>query len=124
MSACEIRPLLAAAFVALAVPAPPAGATVEMQVQARRLGFPVKNCLYCHATPHSVEVMKQKAKSLALSDGNCLACHGADIPAKLNDRGTWLAAERTKRGAKVADMAWLSGYKEPPAKVAKPAPKP
>ena len=126
MSAREVRPLFSVAAVAAALFLPPAfaAATVEMQVQAKKLGFPVKNCLYCHATPHSVDVMKDKAKALAMSDGNCVACHGADIPAKLNDRGKWLAAERTKRGAKAADMAWLSEYKEPPAKAAKPAPRP
>jgi mono/diheme cytochrome c family protein len=103
---------------ALSMAAPRADATVEMQNRAKQLGFPVQNCLYCHATPHSVDVMKQKAKSLSMSDGNCLACHGKDIPAKLNARGDWLAGERVKRGAKQADMAWLRDYKEPatPAK--------
>ena len=107
---------------ALTMAVPPARATVEMQNQAKKLGFAVQNCLYCHARTHSIDVMKQKAKSLGMSDGNCLACHGSDIPAKLNERGDWLAAERVKRGAKVADMAWLREYKEP-APAAKAAPK-
>jgi hypothetical protein len=99
-----------------------ASATVEMQVAAKKLGYPVVNCLYCHATSHSVDVMKQKAKSLNMADGNCLACHGANIPAKLNDRGHWLVAEKTKRGAKACDMAWLRDYKEPaPAQPRAPA---
>lgn len=87
-------------------------ATVEMEVAAKRLGFPVVNCLYCHATSHSAEVMKQKAKTLNINDGNCLLCHGANIPAKLNERGHWLVAEKSRRGAKVWDMAWLRDYKE------------
>ncbi len=107
----------------LTLPVPFARATVEMQDQAKRLGFAVHNCLYCHATAHSVDAMKQKAKSLNMSDGNCLACHGSKIPAKLNDRGNWLATERVKRGAKVADMAWLQEYKEPVPAAPKAAPK-
>ena len=74
----------------IGVVAPRAEATVEMQVAAKKLGYPVGNCLYCHAHSHSVEVMKEKAKALGVSDGNCLACHGANIPAKLNERGHWL----------------------------------
>ena len=88
-------------------------ATVEMQVQAKKLGFPVGNCLYCHAHSHSIDVMKQKAKTLGVNEGNCLACHGANIPSKLNDRGHWLVAERTKRGGKQWDMSWLHDYREP-----------
>ena len=103
----------------LLLPAVPVGATVEMQVQAKKLGFAVKNCLDCHATPHSVDVMKAKAKDLKMADGNCLACHGADIPVALNHRGNWLVAEKVRRGAKECDMAWLKDYKEPVA-----APKP
>ncbi len=106
-----VRRFLAVAAATLL--AGPALATVEMQVQAKKLGFPVGNCLYCHAHSHSVEVMKQKAKSLNLNDGNCLGCHGANIPSKLNERGRWLAAEKARRGAKQWDMAWLRDYKEP-----------
>jgi len=97
-----------------------AGATVEMQNQAKNLGFPIKNCLDCHATPHAVDVMHQKAKDLKMADGNCLACHGGKIPIGLNQRGEWLVAERARRGATEFDMAWLKDYKEP-APAAKPA---
>jgi mono/diheme cytochrome c family protein len=113
----------------LLLPAVPAGATVEMQNQAKKLGFAVKNCLDCHASPHAAEAMKKKAKDLKMADGNCLACHGANIPAKLNLMGEWLVSEKGRRGAKECDMAWLKDYKEPaPAKtpagktMAKPAP--
>ncbi len=102
------------ALAAAVLLAGPALATVEMQVQAKKLGFEVTgNCLYCHAHSHSVEVMKQKAKTLNVSDGNCLGCHGGNIPSKLNERGRWLVAEKTRRGAKACDMAWLRDYKEP-----------
>lgn len=102
--------LVQAAVVLLAAPAV---ATVDMQLQAKKLGFEVTgNCLYCHAHAHSVDVMKQKAKALHVSDGNCLACHGANVPSKLNERGRWLVAEKTRRGAKQCDMAWLRDYKE------------
>jgi mono/diheme cytochrome c family protein len=104
----------------------PAGATVEMQNQAKKLGFAVRNCLDCHATPHSVDVMKKKAQDLKMADGNCLACHGSNIPAALNEKGEWLVAEKARRGAKECDMAWLAQYKEPKAapKPEKPAAKP
>jgi hypothetical protein len=117
------RRLSLAALPLLLLPTVPAVATVDMQKQAKALGFPVKNCLDCHATPHSVDVMKKKAQDLRMADGNCLACHGADIPAALNKKGEWLVAEKARRGAKACDMAWLKDYKEPPAP-AKPAAKP
>jgi mono/diheme cytochrome c family protein len=58
-------------------------------------------------------VMKEKAKAIGVNEGNCLACHGANIPAKLNDRGLWLIAEKARRKAKEFDMTWLRDYKEP-----------
>jgi len=93
--------------------APLARATVGMQKEARKLGFPVKNCLYCHATPHAVEVMKTKARSMGMNEGNCLLCHGAKIPATLNDRGEWLVAEKDRRKAARPEMSWLADYVEP-----------
>jgi hypothetical protein len=99
----------------------PAGATVEMQNQARKLGFAIHNCLDCHASPHSAEVMKKKAQDLHMADGNCLICHGANIPATLNDRGHWLVAEKARRGAKDFDMSWLKDYHKPEAPKPPPA---
>ncbi|MGD8895805.1 MAG: hypothetical protein PVJ73_07200 [Acidobacteriota bacterium] len=90
-----------------------ARATVDMQNEARALGYPVENCLYCHATPHAVEKMKEKARETDMSEGNCLLCHGAEIPAALNHRGQWLVEERARRNADEADMSWLEGYEEP-----------
>lgn len=98
-------------------------ATVEMQKQAKQLGFAVQNCLYCHASPHATEAMKAKARAARVSEGNCLACHGNDIPAALNHRGDWLVSQKLARGAKACDMAWLKDYKEP-AREAKPKPAP
>jgi len=100
-------------LAALALVPVRAGATVELQVQARRLGFELHNCLYCHASPHAIEKMKERAKGLAISEGNCLAGHGAYIPAGLNHRGAWLVAEKKRRTAKACDMAWLKDYREP-----------
>lgn len=100
---------------ALILPAVPAGATVEMQNQAKKLGFGVHNCLYCHASPHAIEKMKEKAKAAGMAEGNCLACHGANIPAALNHRGEFLVTEKGRRTAREWDMAWLKDYKEPVA---------
>ena len=115
---------IAGAVAVAAVLTGPALATVEMQVQAKRLGFAVPNCLYCHASPHAIDKMKQRAKSLGMAEGNCLACHGANIPASLNERGSWLAAEKTRRGAKACDMTWLKDFKEARPVVATPKKKP
>jgi Zn-finger protein len=104
---------------ALLWPAVPAGATVEMQNQAKKLGFAVKNCLYCHASPHATEAMQAKARALKIPEGNCLACHGNNIPVALNRRGEWLVAQKGARSAKACDMEWLKDYKEPT-----PEPKP
>jgi len=103
------------AALGLVLMTPAARATVEMQNQAKKLGYPLKNCLYCHASPHAIEKMKETAQAINMSDGNCLQCHGADIPTTLNDRGRWLVAEKTRRKADEFDMAWLKDYKEPPA---------
>ena len=105
----------------LVLPAVPAGATVEMQKQAKKLGFAITNCLDCHASPHAIDVMKKKAKDTKMAEGNCMACHGANIPAVLNHRGDWLVSEKGRRNAKECDMAWLKDYKEPVAPKAPPA---
>ena len=40
---------------ALFLQALPARATVELQDQAKKLGFALHNCLYCHASPHAMD---------------------------------------------------------------------
>jgi hypothetical protein len=62
-------------------------ATLPMQKKAKELGFDVPNCQYCH-----VEKLPKKGA----------VTH--------NDRGKWLIAEKTKRGAKEVDPAWLKEY--------------
>jgi hypothetical protein len=67
----------------------PAQATLDMQKKAKELGFPVKDCLYCH--------------------GEKLPKKGAVTN---NERGKWLVDEKTKRNAKQVDIAWLKEYVE------------
>jgi mono/diheme cytochrome c family protein len=66
-----------------------ASATMPFQKKAKELGFPAQNCQYCH-----VEKLPKKGASTN------------------NERGAWLASEKTKRGAKEIDVAWLKDYKE------------
>jgi hypothetical protein len=60
--------------------------------------------------------MQKKAKELGFEAANCLYCHGEKLPKKgavtHNERGKWLVAEKDKRKAKEADVAWLKGYVE------------
>jgi hypothetical protein len=104
---------LVLAVAAASAAATVARATVEMQKEAKKLGFAVRNCLHCHATPHAVDEMKEKARELGMSDGNCLLCHGADIPTALNDRGEFLVSEKARREADRFEMKWLADYVEP-----------
>lgn len=107
---------LAAGVLLAALAGPRARATDEMQKQAKKLGFPVQNCLYCHATPHAEKVMQDRAKAFKVPAGNCLVCHGDDIPGTLNARGHWLVEQKAARKAKECDMAWLKDYVEKPDK--------
>jgi hypothetical protein len=59
--------------------------------------------------------MQKKAKDLGITGvTDCMSCHKEKLPKKgamtLNDRGNWLVAEKTKRGAKEIDVAWLKEY--------------
>ncbi len=60
--------------------------------------------------------MQKKAKGAGFEAQNCLYCHGEKLPRKrastLNDRGSWLAAEKDKRKAKEVDVTWLKSYVE------------
>lgn len=108
--------LMAAGVLLAALVVPRATATDGMQKQAKKLGFPVHNCLYCHATPHAEKVMQDRAKAFDVPAGNCLVCHGDDIPGTLNARGNWLVEQKAVRKAKDCDMAWLKDYVEKPAR--------
>jgi hypothetical protein len=79
-------------LIALAVlgAVPYASATINMQKQAKTAGVEVKSCDSCH-----VEKMPKK---------------GAQT---LNDRGKWLVEQKTKKGAKEVDGAWLKDYVVP-----------
>jgi hypothetical protein len=61
--------------------------------------------------------MQKKAKEAGFEVTSCLYCHNEKLPKKgaatENDRGKFLAAEKTKRKAAEVDVAWLKGYKEP-----------
>lgn len=113
-----------AAVVLLLAGGSAARATVEMQKEARKAGFQVTNCLYCHASKHAAQVMKAKARQLNMNDGNCLLCHGTEIPAALNERGEWLVTQRIRRGVKRPEMKWLADYVEPEEKPGGPAAQP
>jgi hypothetical protein len=79
-----------AAFV-LAIPPGIVVAEQTMLAKAKQAGFPAQNCQYCHvpAVPKK-ETFK---------------------PEDLNERGTWLAAEKTKRNATEVSVDWLKDYK-------------
>ena len=61
--------------------------------------------------------MQKKAKELGITGvTDCLSCHGEKMPKKgaqtLNERGKWLVEQKTKKGAKEIDGAWLKDYVE------------
>jgi hypothetical protein len=60
---------------------------------AKRLGYPAKDCTYCHVGLQG----------------------GSD---KLNARGKWMVAEKVRRDAVAVDVKWLKDYKP-----GRPAPK-
>jgi hypothetical protein len=53
--------------------------------KAQELGFPAKDCTYCHVN--------------------------ASGGAPWNARGNWMRAEKKKRKTKESDVAWLKDYK-------------
>jgi hypothetical protein len=65
----------------------PSSATMPLQKNAKELGFPADNCLYCH--------------------GEKLPKKGA---VTYNDRGKWLVDQKDSRKAKEVDVAWLKDY--------------
>jgi hypothetical protein len=91
-------------------------ATVRALTQARSAGVKVQGCLDCHASPHAKEVMEKKAHDVGFLPSNCQGCHGGKFPNKLNAAGKWLVLQKTMRGAKVIDGAWLKDYVPPEEK--------
>jgi hypothetical protein len=61
---------------------------------AKRLGYPAKDCTYCHVSLQG----------------------GSD---KLNERGTWLVSEKVRRRLVAVDLRWLKDYRP-----GRPAPRP
>jgi hypothetical protein len=80
------RPVLVAA-VAFAVGAivVTAQAKPAYLAKAQELGYPAKDCTYCHVN--------------------------ASGGTPWNARGNWMRAEKKKRKAKESDVAWLKDYK-------------
>lgn len=70
--------------------APSSEATMKMQKEAKELGFPSANCLYCHN-----ERLPTKAKVTN------------------NERGAFLVKMKADKKAKDVDMAWLKDFVEP-----------
>jgi mono/diheme cytochrome c family protein len=62
----------------------------------------------------TVEMQKQ-AKAAGATVANCSACHVAKMPKKdafdLNDKGKWLVDQKKARKAEKVDGAWLKEYK-------------
>ena len=67
-----------------------AGAGAAMWAKAKEKGYPARSCQYCH-----VSAMPKKE---------------AFKPDDLNDRGTWLMAEKDRQKAKAIDVEWLKSY--------------
>jgi hypothetical protein len=68
----------------------PAVAGPAMVAKAKEKGYPARSCQYCH-----VSAMPKKE---------------AFKPDDLNDRGTWLVAEKDRQKAKNIDVDWLKNY--------------
>ena len=83
-----ISALVIAAFVLLYAFAAtrPAKAFPPFVEYAKRLGYPAKDCTYCHVSLQG----------------------GSD---KLNARGEWMVAEKVRRDAVAVDVKWLKDYK-------------
>ncbi len=60
--------------------------------KAKQLGFPAKDCAYCHTSPQG-------------GDAN-------------NARGNWLIAQKKERSANTVDVSWLKDYKATGTKAA------
>jgi len=112
------------ALVACAVLAPPRSgwATVARQEEAEKLGYPSKNCDYCHT--FSSSHMRDGARELGIVSTNCYTCHGSKLPLSgfdlFNRRGRFLLDEKERRAAKKVDMAWLADYVEEDEETAPP----
>jgi hypothetical protein len=90
---------------------------VTIKAFGSRLGLLVAATWLVGAGTASAGVaLQKKAKEAGLPAENCLYCHGEKLPKKgaatYNDRGKFLMAEKDKRKASEADVAWLKDYVE------------
>lgn len=110
-----IRVVLAALLVSL-----PAGATLRIQEDAIKAGYPAQDCSYCHT--FSSDHMLEKARQMGVNNLNCGVCHGKKLPktgeALYNGRGAWLVQRKLELKAERVEGAWLKDYveKEKPKK--------
>jgi hypothetical protein len=81
---------IAAAYIALVTAQGLATAKGLWVKQAKDLGYPAQNCLYCHTE----KLPKKDTFKVE----------------QLNDRGKWLMAEKDKNKAKEVDLKWLKDY--------------
>jgi mono/diheme cytochrome c family protein len=95
----------------------PGLATVALQEEATKAGYPAQNCSYCHS--FDSDHMKARALQLGISTHNCVACHGGKLPRKgpalFNPRGRWLLEEKARQKAERVDVTWLKAYVAPAA---------
>lgn len=75
------------AGVFLLAGAAPGHATLKIQKEARKEGFPAAACVYCHN-----EKMPAKGK------------------VTMNERGTYLVQQKETRKPKEVDVAWLKDF--------------
>jgi hypothetical protein len=80
----------AAITIIAAMAAAPAGASPQLIAKAAEKGYPARSCQYCHV---SAVPRKDTFK-----------------PDDLNERGKWLAAEKSKQKAADIDVDWLKSY--------------
>jgi hypothetical protein len=81
---------IAALYVALAALQGLASAKPLWVKQAKDLGYPAQNCLYCHTE-------KMPKKDTFKAD-------------QLTERGKWLLSEKDKKKAKDVEVEWLKDY--------------
>lgn len=89
MSRTLLTGTMAVAFV-LGFASGSAIATPDMVAKVKKAGYPAQNCQYCHV---SALPKKDTYK-----------------PEDLNDRGTWLLAEKAKQSASAVNVDWLKDY--------------
>lgn len=124
----QILRFAAGGAVLLAGTATRATATLPIQREALTLGYPARNCSYCHVFDSDHMKERGKSQGIEVRTLDCYACHKGRLPKTgarlLNERGRFLLnAKRHMRADKVrAD--WLKTYRDPsPAPSSGPTPR-